>query len=437
MEEKNFNNDNEPEKTENNFCDAADEAEPFIVIKETEPMVSDEAVYAADDMETNPTPQAEKIEEITEYEVGKESEFEKELENYLPTPQNTDKVKKPLPQWAISVLASFVTCIFILTLYSLLIAPKIRPAAVISYVEKTVQKDIDTDETISISGINESVSPSIVSISTKSSYMNFFGMSSSTNTGSGVVLSEDGYILTSSSLVGNNGETSVILPDKSKRSAEVIGMDENKDIAILKIEATGLKPVTLGNSDEVMAGDVAIVIGNVLGGDLGTSITKGIICGVNRGVSLQNGSAINLLQTDAITNSNNAGGCLLNHEGHLVGMITYAISANVENISFAIPSNDIKNIAESLINEGKVPEGLIIGITGNDTEHGVLVETVLEDSPAEKAGIKAYDLILKADGTPIKSINELNKIRDSHKKGEIIKITIYRDGEMIDIDVTL
>ncbi len=379
----------------------------------------------------------EPCEPDSESEIYEKSEFEEELENYLPTPENTDKVKKPVQPWVISVIASFVTCIFVLTFYSIFIAPRLRPSAVISYVERPVQKELDENETLSIADINASVSPSIVSVSTKSSYMNFFGLSTSTNTGSGVVLSGDGYILTSNSLVGSDGEISVILPDKSKHSAKVIGMDENKDIAILKIEATGLTPIVLGNSDDVMAGDTAIVIGNMLGGDLGTSITKGIICGVNRGVSMQNGSSVNLFQTDAITNSNNAGGCLLNSEGHLVGMITYAISANVENISFAIPSNDIKNVSESLINSGKAPEGLLIGITGSDTAHGVLVETVLEGGAAEKAGIKANDLILKADGTTVKSISELNKIRDTHKKGETIIITVYRDGEMLDINVIL
>lgn len=366
------------------------------------------------------------------------SEFERELENYLPTPQNTDKVKRPMPSWLVALIASSLTCVLFLAVYSVFIVPRLRPAAVISYVERpAANKPQNPEEIMSISGINSAVSPSIVSISTNVSYMNFFGMSSSTNTGSGVVLSSDGYILTSCSLVGNDGETSVVLPDNSKYEAQIVGMDENKDIAILKIEASNLTPVTLGNSDEVMAGDTAIVIGNVLGGELGTSITKGIICGVNRGVSLQNGSTINLLQTDAITNSNNAGGCLLNSEGHLVGMITYAISADVENISFAIPSNDIKAVSESLINVGKSPEGLLIGISGSDSGHGILVETVLEESPAEKAGIKANDLILKADGIAVKSISELNKVRDTHKKGEVIKLTVYRDGEMIDVDVTL
>lgn len=372
-----------------------------------------------------------------EEKTNEKSEFERELENYLPTPENTDKIKPKTKDWIKPAAVSAITSLIILIIYSAAVLPNIKPTAVISYVDKpAVSSDGGSDNT-TIKSVNNAVSPSIVSVRTKSSYRNFFGVSSSTNTGSGVILSSDGYILTSSSLVGNDGETSIVLPDKSEQRAKLVGSDENKDIAILKIDASGLQPVTLGNSDEVSAGDTAIVIGNVLGGDLGTSITKGIICGVNNGVALQNGGTVNLLQTDAITNSNNAGGCLLNGEGELVGMITYAISANVENISFAIPSNDIKNIAQSLINTGAVPENLMIGITGSNSEHGILVETVVEESPAEKAGIKSNDLILKADGQPVKTVAELNKIRDTHAKGEVITLTVYRDGEISDIDVTL
>lgn len=418
MDEKNYELNNEPEIVEST-------SEPTDEVKKEK---EDVFIHVA-----------EGFEDATEnnFVVEDRSEFERELENYLPTEQNTDKLKKPMPQWVWSVAASAVTCIVLFTIYSVCIMPNLRPAAVISYVEKPSAKPEVSTENLSISSINSTVSPSIVSVETKTSYRNFFGLSSSTNTGSGVILTNDGYILTSSSLVGNDGETSIILPDKSKHEAKLVGSDENKDIAILKIEAQNLTAVTLGNSDEVKAGDTAIVIGNVLGGDLGTSITKGIICGVNSGVTLQNGGTINLLQTDAITNSNNAGGCLLNSEGQLVGMITYAISANVENISFAIPSNDIKNVSQSLINKGVAPEALMIGITGSDSEHGILVETVIEGSAAENAGVKKNDLILKADDKTVKSIAELNKIRDSHVKGDIIKLTVYRDGEIIEINVTL
>ncbi len=361
-------------------------------------------------------------------------EFEKELENYLPTKENTDKIKKPLPQWLVSVFASVVTCTVLFAVYSGVVLPRMKPAAVISYVERPAGEFSVQTET---ADVNTSACSSVVLIETKTSYNSFFGISTSTSSGSGVILSSDGYILTSSSLVGNDGETTVVLPDKTRHSAKLVGADENKDIAILKIEAEGLSAAYLGNSDNVKQGDAVVFVGNILGEELGASATGGIISGINNAVALRNGGSINLLQTDAIFGSNKAGGCLINKSGEIIGMVTEAISSGTENISFAIPSNDIKNISEAIINTGKAPEGLVIGITGSDTGHGVLVETVIDDTPAQKAGIKANDLILKVNDTAVKSIAEINKIRDSHKKGDTLKITVYRDGEMMDINVTL
>lgn len=367
------------------------------------------------------------------------SEFEKELENYLPTPENTDKLKKPVPHWVYSVVTSALTCTVLFVIYALAVVPSMRPTAVISYsgTEESPPAEVTEATGMSISDINGRVAPGIVTVETKASYQNFFGISSSTTTGSGIILTEDGYILTACSLIGNRGETTVILPDDKEYSTTVVGEDTNKDIAVIKIDASGLPAVTLGNSDSVNAGDTAMVIGNTLGSGLGTSVTRGIICGVNYGVSLKNGNTINLIQTDAITGSGSAGGCLLNSSGDVIGMITYAVTGNNENISFAIPSNDIKNVVESLINTGNAPEALIIGITGSDTDHGVSVESVMDDTPAAYSGIKIGDLILKVDGTPVKSIAEINKIRDSHKKGDKLTLTIYRDGEMTEIDVIL
>lgn len=367
------------------------------------------------------------------------SEFETELENYLPTPENTDKLKKPMPQWAYSVIASVVTCTILFVVYALAVVPSMRPTAVISYsgTETVPPAEVPEASGTSISDINSRVAPSIVTVETKSSYQNFFGISSSTTSGSGIILTEDGYILTSCSLIGGSGETMVILPDDKEYSATIVGEDVNKDIAVIKIDASGLPAVTLGNSDNVKAGDTAMVIGNTLGSGLGTSVTRGIICGVNYGVSLKNGGTINLIQTDAITGSGSAGGCLLNSGGDVIGMITYAVTGNNENISFAIPSNDIKNVVQSLINTGNAPESLIIGITGSDTDHGVSVESVMENTPAEYSGIEIGDLILKVDGIPVKSIAEINKIRDSHQKGDTIVISIYRGGEMMDVDIIL
>lgn len=373
-------------------------------------------------------------------EKHEKSEFETELENYLPTPENTDKVKAPTPSWILSLVVSFLVCIVMLSAYTFMILPGMHPRAVISYSEGT--SSINTADAItpdgSISQINESVSKSIVTVESTSSYRNFFGISTSKNSGSGIIMTDNGYILTAYSLIGTESETTVILSDKKEYSASIVGVDGNKDIALIKIDAEQLPAVTLGNSDNVKAGDNAIVIGNTLGSNLGTSVTRGIICGVNSGVTLRNGETINLFQTDAITGTGSTGGCLVNSVGDVIGMITAAITSSNENISFAIPSNDIKNTVESLINTGKTPESPFIGITGSDGEHGVTVESVLDDTPAERAGLKVGDLILRVNGTAVKTIAEINKIRDSYKKGDKLVMTIYRgEGETIDIDIIL
>ena len=367
---------------------------------------------------------------------GDDSElnFSEELENYLPTAENTDKVKKPFPVWFTSLITAFVTCFVILTAYTFIILPNIRPSAVISYTQSGEKKDFEEVVT-DTGGIVQKISPSIVKVSGKSDYRSFFGFSAQTNSGSGMIIAENGYILTANSLVGQNGEATVTI-GKDTYTAKLVGQDISKDIAIIKIDLSGLSSVKLGDSDSAKTGDTVIAIADILGGDIGLSATKGIICGVNKDVPLSNGSSVNLLQTDAAIGAA-SGGCLLDTNGNVIGMITSAISTNTDKIVFAIPSNDILTVAESIINTGIAPSGLIIGIKGIDTDHGVTVETVSNDSPAKKAGIEKGDLILKADGTIVKSVSEINKIRDTHKKGDTIILTIYRNGEIMDIKVIL
>ncbi|MCR4718588.1 MAG: S1C family serine protease [Firmicutes bacterium] len=363
-----------------------------------------------------------------------ELSFAEELENYPPTPENTDKIKKPFPMWFNSALTAFITCFVILTAYTFIVLPNIRPSAVISYSKG--EEKTDTGESVTnLNAVFEKNIQSIVRISGKTDYRSFFGISSQTSSGSGMIISENGYILTSYSLIGSNGEASVII-GKDTYTAKLVGQDISKDIAIIKIDASGLSPVTLGNSDNVKIGDTVIAIADILGGDIGASVTKGIICGVNNGVSLSNGNSVNLLQTDA-AGAQASGGCLADESGNVIGMLTSSISANTDKIIFAIPSNDILSIAESIINTGLAPSGLTIGIKGADAEHGVTVESVLEDSPAQKSGIKKGDLILKVDGNIVKSVSEINKIRDTHKKGDTIILTVYRDGEIMDISIKL
>lgn len=359
------------------------------------------------------------------------NEFAKELENYLPTAENTTKVRQPLPGWVISAIASCGVCIVFLLVYSVLIMPHLRPKAVISYTGESSTKLEDTED---VKSPIEKTADSVVTITGTTSYHSFFGISSSKSTCSGVILSEDGYILTANSVLGQEGITVTV--DGKEYEATVQGVDSSKDLAVIKIEKTGLAAAVLGDSELVEMGDSVVCLGNVLGDEMGTSATRGIICGVNRDVNI-NGRNFNLLQTDAETSKGNAGGPVINMAGEVIGMITYAVTAESSEISFAVPSNEIKNVAESLITTGEVPKGLIIGFTGSDTDHGVVVDSVMEDTPAQKAGIKEGDLILRVDDTAVKSISDINKIRDTHKSGDKLKITIYRDGELIDIEVIL
>lgn len=362
-----------------------------------------------------------------------ELSFSEELENYLPTAENTNKIKKPFPVWFTAIITSFVTCIVILIAYTFILLPHIKPSAVISYTQS--ENNALKEDLSDIGAIIEKTIPSIVEVSGQSDYRSFFGFSTQTNSGTGMIIAENGYILTSNSLVGSNGEATVTI-GKDTYTAKIVGQDISKDIAIIKIDVSGLTPVTLGDSDNAKTGDTIFAIADILGGDIGLSVTKGIICGVNKNVSLSNGISVNLLQTDAALGSA-SGGCLLDSSGNVIGMLTNAISADTDIITFAIPSNDILTVAESIINTGIAPSGLMIGIKGIDADHGVTVESVVDESPAKKAGIKKGDLILKADGNIVKSVSEINKIRDTHKKGDTLILTIYRDGEVIDVNVVL
>lgn len=360
-------------------------------------------------------------------------DFSEELEKYLPTPDNTDKVKKPRPKWFVSFITAFATCFLTLLLYTVLIFPHIKPSATISYV-KSDEGTAISDDIQGIGAIYKKIQPSIVSVSGTTDYRSFFGISSQTASGSGIIISENGYILTCYSLVGSNGEVTVKIGEDTY-TAKLTGQDPKKDIAVVKIDAEGFPAITLEDSDSVNVGDNVVAAANVLGGEIGVSVTKGIICGVNNGVTLSNGNSVNLLQTDAMAGI--SGGCLVNEKGNVVGMLINSISSNSDKIGLAIPSSDILTVTESIINTGLTPSGLVIGIRGADAEHGVTVDAVTDNSPAKKAGIKTGDLILKADGNIVKTIAEINKIRDTHKKGDTIVLTVYRNGEVIDINVVL
>ena len=303
------------------------------------------------------------------------------------------------------------------------------------------------------------VQPSIVGIKVEytvnSIFMNKQGTAEAE--GSGIIISEDGYILTNNHVI-NSGSTSsyyeigtaskvsvYLYNDETEYEAKVVGTDAQTDLAVIKIEKTGLTAAEIGDSESVNVGEFAMAIGNPLG--MQSSVTGGIISAVNREVTDSDGKKYKLIQTDAAINSGNSGGALVNSQGQVIGVNTLKVSATgVEGMGFAIPINSAKSVYEQLIQYKKVKRPYI-GLTGRDLNEetakrnnlveGIYVVSVDEYSAAEKAGVKSGDVIVKADGKDIKTMDELTEIKNTHSIGDEMTITVNRNGKTKDLTLTL
>ncbi len=309
----------------------------------------------------------------------------------------------------------------------------------------------DEGKPLSVTEVANRVSPSVVGISTKGIAMqeSFFGIMQQpfTSSGTGFVVSTDGYIVTNNHVIENASEIIVTLDADNELPATLIGTDPQTDLAVLKIEKTGLSPAILGSSGDVQVGEVAIAIGNPLGQQLSDTVTAGIISATNRKVSVD-GTEYTLLQTDAAINSGNSGGPLANAYGEIIGINNAKIAASgVEGLGFAIPSDIAKPIIEDLIAVGYVRGRPLIGINGrNITEEiseyydlpiGIYVVSVVEFSAAEKAGLQIGDVITHCNGKKIATVDELNEIRDAHAAGDTLKLTVIRNEKTMDIALVL
>lgn len=309
--------------------------------------------------------------------------------------------------------------------------------------------------------------PSIVGIkleyTVNNSMLQMFGKSSSstaTATGSGIIISEDGYILTNNHVVSSSSNSSnssyyqvseaskltvTLFNDDTEYEAKIVGKDEQTDLAVIKIEKSGLSKAEFADSDSIKVGEFAMAVGNPIG--MQSSVTCGIVSAVNRQVTDSDGKQYTLIQTDAAINSGNSGGALVNSEGKVIGINTLKLSGTgIEGMGFAIPINSTTDITSQLIQYSKVKRPYI-GITGIDLNEetaktynlvtGVYVKSVEDFSSGEKAGIKAGDVIIEADGTKISSMDDLNKIKNSHKIGDEMKIKVNRNGQEKDLTITL
>lgn len=327
-----------------------------------------------------------------------------------------------------------------------------------SNVSSLTQVSLSNYSDTGISVANK-VLPSIVGIKVEYSVNSVFSRGGSTATaeGSGIIISEDGYILTNNHIVNTSSNSSFyevseaakvtvfLYNDKTEYEATIIGTDEQTDLAVIKINKTGLSAAELGNSDNVKVGEFSMAIGNPLG--LQSSVTAGMISAVNRSVTDSDGKTFTLIQTDAAINSGNSGGALVNAEGKVIGINTLKLSGTgVEGMGFAIPINSTIDIYEQLIQYNKVKRPYM-GITGLDLDQktadynklvvGIYVKAVEDFSAAQKADIRIGDVIIEADGTKVSTMDELNQIKNKHKIGENITIKLNRKGEEITKTLTL
>lgn len=341
-----------------------------------------------------------------------------------------------------------------------------------------------SDDEMTTNDVIKKVKPSVVLVSST------FTSAGGASTGTGIVFSADGYIVTNAHVIttevktsmnssqfdpfsnffdnfynnynsyGSSGQTEVVkadkvtvtLDDETEYEATIVGYDSNTDLAVLKIDAKGLTPAEIGDSTTLEMGDKAITLGYPLG--LGLSASDGIVSGLNKEMSVEvaGGTAtMTLLQTDAAVNPGNSGGPLLNSEGQVVGITSSKIaSSDVDGVGFAIPITDALPILNELMTTGTVKNTTPkIGITGTEissavkryynlpVDSGVLVASVEPGSCAEAAGLEAGDVIVKADGTEISTMDELVKIKNKHKAGEKMTLTLARSDGDVDIELTL
>lgn len=305
---------------------------------------------------------------------------------------------------------------------------------------------------LTTSEVAAKASPSVVEIVTEvtsTQYGMFGGTYTSQAAGSGVIISKDGYIITNNHVVEDANSITVTTYDNKQYNATLVGADEASDIAVIKIEADEeLSAATIGDSSKLQAGDTAVVIGNPLG-TLGGTVTDGIISSPSREMVINNQS-MELIQTNAEINSGNSGGGMFDGNGNLVGIVnakdsgTTSSGTVIEGIGFAIPINSAMKVADELIQYGKVIDRATLGVYLQEVSSnyfnytpGLYITGTANGSGAEKAGLKAYDRIVSADGNEISSQSDLTKVLRDKNVGDTISLTIERNGKQMDVQVTL
>lgn len=265
--------------------------------------------------------------------------------------------------------------------------------------------------------------------------------------GSGIIFSSDGYIVTNQHVIDGAMGIKVKLSDATEYDATIVGQDARTDLAVIKINAQNLPAATIGDSDQLVQGEGVLVIGNPLGETLSGSSTQGIISALGREIEIE-GKIMHYIQTDAAINPGNSGGALVNQAGQVVGVTSAKISeTSAEGLGFAIPINEAIPVIEDLINNGYVTGRPMIGISGENVSQqvsmiyglpvGVYVRYVDPQSGAAAGGIQQGDVITALNGKEVQTLAELNNVRDEYKAGDTVTLTVFRNGQEVKVDVVL
>ena len=278
---------------------------------------------------------------------------------------------------------------------------------------------------------------SVVGIANQGITTNIFGQATETaSSGSGFIISEDGYIVTNYHVIESAKTLTVILDNEEEYAATVVGYDDGNDFALIKINAVGLTPVKLGDSNDLIVGDQVCAIGNPLG-EMTNSLTVGYISVKDRDVTIEN-SIINMLQTDTAINPGNSGGPLFNMKGEVIGITTAKSTGDaVESIGFAIPINDVMGMIEELLEKGYISSPYMgINITNQRDGMGAYVTSVVAGSPADKAGLRKGDLIVGLGEYEVTTLAELDRALRHFEPNDTTTVLVYRNRQVLELTIT-
>ena len=312
---------------------------------------------------------------------------------------------------------------------------------------------VDTSKELTTAEIYAKYVNSCVGITVDIVSTNVFGQTvTGAAAGSGFVITEDGYILTNYHVIDGANSIKVTFDNGKEYTATYVGGEEKNDIAVIKVDATGLTPVVIGKSSDMLVGEQVTTIGNPLG-ELTVSESTGIISALDRSITMSDGRQMNMIQTDCAINSGNSGGPLFNSHGEVIGIVSAkyssgsnSSSASVEGLGFAIPMDDVASMVSDLVKNGYVTGKPIMGISVADVDEsvtsygvpqGAIIRVVTPDLCGAKAGLQAGDIVTKIDNTDVTSASDLTSAIGNYKPGDKVTLTIFRSGETKTVEVTL